>query len=138
MYRNIIKTIRILFIGILILCLLLNVYNIIFLQKSILDSQNVLIILLIFSLILERKIFSICLFVYSLIILLQAFFPNSFSESIYYKIFLGLDLSSYVRQNVANFYLLVNFIMNLSLFLSIYILLFEIPYRFYFKDVKKL
>lgn len=137
MYRNIIKTIRIVFVGILILCLLLNVYNIIFLQKNILDIQNVLIIVLIFSLILEKKIFSLFLFFYSLIILLQTFFFNFFSENIYYKIFLGLDLSSYVRLNVSNFYLLVNFIMNLSLFLSIYILLFEMPYRFYFKNIKK-
>lgn len=137
MSKNIIKTIRIIFVGILILCLLFNVYNIVFLQKNILDIQNILIIVLIFSLLLEKKIFSTFLFIYSLIILLQIFFPSSFSESIYYKIFLGLDLSSYVRLNVANFYLLVNFIMNLSLFLSIYILLFEIPYRFYFKNIKK-
>ncbi|HCN48621.1 MAG TPA: hypothetical protein DIT10_05935 [Chryseobacterium sp.] len=133
MYKKIIKAIRALFIGILVFCLLLNGYNMIFLQKSIFDFQNILIIMLILSLLSEKKIFSLFLLMYSLLILLGIFFPDSFSESIYYKIFLGLDLSSFVRLNIINDHLLVSFLMNFSLFLSIYILFFEIPFRFYFK-----
>lgn len=136
MYKNIIKVIKIIFVVVLILCLLLNGYNMISLQKNILEFQNILIILLIFSLLSEKKIFSLFLLGYSLMILLWMCFPNSFSDNIYYKIFLGLDLSSFIRINIINFYLLVTFLMNFSLFLSIYILVFEIPFRFYFKNKK--
>lgn len=56
-------------------------------------------------------------------------------EKIYYEIFFGTNLSSYIRNNLVNTYWIVNPIQNLSFYLAGYIILLEIPYRQYKKKL---
>lgn len=59
------------------------------------------------------------------------FMSEKMAEKIYYDIFLGLELSSFIRSNIINKYWIVNPIMSLSFYLAGYIVFLEIPYRLY-------
>lgn len=112
--------------GFFAVCFLLELGIITSFQVQILSVKNILLAGLVILLYCKHIISNIVLLLYSAIVLYLLVFPT---EYLYYKIYLGLDLSSFIRLNVVNIHILVNFIMNLSLYFSVYLLLFEIPYR---------
>lgn len=112
--------------GFFAVCFLLELGIITSFQGQILSVKNILLAGLVILLYCKHIISNIVLLLYSAIVLYLLVFPT---EYLYYKIYLGLDLSSFIRLNVVNIHILVNFIMNLSLYFSVYLLLFEIPYR---------
>lgn len=112
--------------GFFAVCFLLELGIITSFQGQILSVKNILLAGLVIPLYCKHIISNIVLLLYSAIVLYLLVFPT---EYLYYKIYLGLDLSSFIRLNVVNIHILVNFIMNLSLYFSVYLLLFEIPYR---------
>lgn len=112
--------------GFFAVCFLLELGIITSFQGQILSVKNILLAGLVILLYCKHIISDIVLLLYSAIVLYLLVFPT---EYLYYKIYLGLDLSSFIRLNVVNIHILVNFIMNLSLYFSVYLLLFEIPYR---------
>lgn len=111
--------------GFFAVCFLLELGIITSFQGQILSVKNILLAGLVILLYCKHIISNIVLLLYSAIVLYLLVFPT---EYLYYKIYLGLDLSSFIRLNVVNIHILVNFIMNLSLYFSVYLLLFEIPY----------
>lgn len=112
--------------GFFVVCFLLELGIITSFQGQILSVKNILLAGLVILLYCKHIISNIVLLLYSAIVLYLLVFPT---EYLCYKIYLGLDLSSFIRLNVVNIHILVNFIMNLSLYFSVYLLLFEIPYR---------
>lgn len=115
----------------LILNMISHSCTLIYIEKSILDVQNILSLCLILSFIFINSATTIFLIFHCINILLMTFFPKLFSESAYFSVFIGLDLSSFVRMNFTNTYWIVNPIMNLSFYLAGYIIFLEIPYRLY-------
>lgn len=132
---RIFKFIRYLFIILLFLQFIAHSYVNISIDKFFIDITNVIAIILIISLLIEKNIFSVILLLYAVLIYILNFSPMFMSEKmvekIYYDIFLGLELSSYIRINVVNKYWIVNPIMNLSFYLAGYIIFLEIPFRLY-------
>lgn len=136
---KIIYILRFIFIGLLFLDFIAHCYVNISINKFFIDFTNLIIILLIVSLLIEKHLFSVILLLYALAVCVLNFSPMFMSEKtvekIYYDMFLGLELSSYIRINVINKYWLVNPIMNLSFYLAGYIVLLEIPFRLYKKKL---
>lgn len=134
---KIIYILRFIFIGLLFLDFITHCYINISIDKFFIDFTNLVIILLIFSLLMEKNVFSLILFLYASTICVLNFSPMFMSEKtvekIYYEVFVGLELSSYIRINVINKYWIVNPIMNLSFYLAGYIILLELPFRQYKK-----
>jgi hypothetical protein len=131
---KILKYIKYLFVVLLFLEFITHSYINFTIGKPFIDVVNLVIILLIISLIIEKRFFTIILILYAVSICILNFSPVFLSEKIveklYYNLFFGRDLSSFVRNNIINFYWLVNPIMNLSFYLSGYILILEAPFRF--------
>lgn len=131
----IIKFFKLLFVGLLFLELVMHFYININISKFVIDAKSLIIILLIISLIIEKPFFSVILLVYSFSTIILNFSPSLISgkavEKIYYEIFLGTELSSYIRNNIKNIVWLLNVITNLSFYLSGYIIFLEIPFRQY-------
>ncbi|KFF26490.1 hypothetical protein IW16_11555 [Chryseobacterium vrystaatense] len=136
---KIVYILRFIFIGLLFLDFIAHCYVNISINKFFIDSTNLIIILLIVSLLIEKSLFSVILFLYAVVVCLLNFSPMFMSEKavekIYYNMFLGLELSSYIRINISNKYWLVNPIMNLSFYLAGYIVFLEIPFRQYKKHL---
>ncbi|MBW3523072.1 hypothetical protein [Chryseobacterium sp. NKUCC03_KSP] len=134
-FMIIIKSFKLLFVGLLFLELVMHLCININISKFFIDPKSLIIILLIISLLIEKTFFSIILLLYSFSIIILNFSPLLISgktvEKIYYEIFLGTELSSYVRNNVTNKFWLLSIITNLSFYLSGYIIFLEIPYRQY-------
>ena len=132
---KIFKFIRYLFIILLFLQFIAHSYVNISIDKFFIDITNIITIILIISLLIEKSIFSVILLLYAVAICILNFSPmfmsEKMAEKIYYDIFLGLELSSYIRINVVNKYWIVNPIMNLSFYLAGYIIFLEIPFRLY-------
>lgn len=103
--------------------------------ESFFDFKSLITIVLIIGLLLKNRVSAIVLLMYALVIFFfkfsPAFMPEKEVEKIYYNIFLGLELSSYVRMNILNVYWLVNPLMNLSFYLAGYIMLHEIFNQLY-------
>lgn len=130
-FTMIVKLLRVIFIGVIILNIISHTYILISIQKSIFDIQNILSLLLILSFIFVNRTTTIFLVFYCFNILSMIFFPKLFSENIYYSFFLGQNLSSYIRLNITNSYWIVNPIMNFSFYLAGYIIFLEIPFRLF-------
>ena len=132
---KIFKFIRYLFIILLFLQFIAHSNVNISIDKFFIDITNIIAIILIISLLIEKNFFSVILLLYAIAICILNFSPmfmsEKMSEKIYYDIFLGLELSSYIRVNVINEYWIVNPIMNLSFYLAGYIIFLEIPFRLY-------
>jgi len=132
---KIFKFIRYLFIILLFLQFITHSYVNISIDKFFIDITNIIAIILIISLLIEKSIFSVILLLYAVAIGILNFSPmfmsEKMAEKIYYDIFLGLELSSYIRINIVNKYWIVNPIMNLSFYLAGYIIFLEIPFRLY-------
>lgn len=128
---------RLLFTGLLFLELIIHTYININIGKLFIDVNSLIIILLIISLLIERTFFSLILLIYSFSIIILNFSHTLISEKalekIYYEIFLGTELSSYIRNNIKNKFWLVNPIMNLSFYIAGYIMIIEIPYRYFIR-----
>lgn len=126
---------RYLFICLLFLQFISKSYINVSIDKFFIDFANLLSIILIVSLIIEKRVFSVILLLYALAIIILNFSPvfmsEKIAEKIYYDFFLGLELSSFIRLNITNTYWIVNPIMNLSFYLAGYIILLELPYRLY-------
>jgi len=131
------KIVKFIFIILLFLELVVHCYVNSDIGKNFIDYTWILTVLLIISLLIEKHLFSIILLVYALIIVVLNFSPmfmlEKNVEKIYHIVFLGPQLSSYIRNNITNLYWIVNPIMNLSFFLAGFIILLEIPYRQYKK-----
>ncbi|PWW30924.1 hypothetical protein [Chryseobacterium sp. AG844] len=132
---KIFKFIRYLFIILLFLQFIAHSYVNISIDKFFIDITNIIAIILIISLLIEKSIFSVILLLYAVAICILNFSPmfmsEKMAEKIYYDIFLGLELSSYIRNNIVNKYWIVNPIMNLSFYFAGYIIFLEIPFRLY-------
>ncbi len=133
------KIVKFIFIVLLFLELVVHCYVNIDIGKNFVDYTWILTVLLIVSLLIERHLFSVILLVYAFIIVILNFSPmfmlEKNVEKIYHIVFLGPQLSSYIRNNITNLYWIVNPIMNLSFFLAGFIILLEIPYRQYKKSL---
>lgn len=130
-FTLIVKVLRMVFILIFFLNIISHSQVLITLQKNILDIQNILSLCLILSFIFVNRVTTFFLIFHCINIFSMTFFPKLFSESAYFSVFIGLDLSSFVRMNITNTYWIVNPIMNLSFYLVGYIIFLEIPYRLY-------
>lgn len=132
---KILKFFKLVFIGLLILELIIHLFIIIDIGKFFLDTKSLIITLLIISFLIEKHFFSVLLLLYSFCVIILSFSPMFISEKtvekIYYELFLGGELSSYIRNNTMHNFWLVNILINFSYYLSGYIILFEIPSRFY-------
>jgi len=136
---KIIRILRFIFIILLFLELITHSYININIGRFFIDYISLIIILLIISLSINKLIFSFILILYIILICLFTFSPMFISdnnlEKIYYSIFLGRELSSYIRLNIINIYWIVNPIMNLSFYLAGYIIFLEIPFRIYKRKI---
>ncbi len=136
---KIIRILRFIFIILLFLELIIHSYININIGRFLIDYISLIIILLIISLSIDKLIFSCILILYIILICLFIFSPMFISddnlEKIYYSIFLGRELSSYIRLNIINIYWIVNPIMNLSFYLAGYIIFLEIPFRVYKRKI---
>lgn len=131
--------IKILIVICLIISIIAHTYTLLNIDKGIIDISNLLAIMMIFLLIINNRITTIFLLIFSLFVIVFEFTPfildERILEKIYYEISFGSSFSSYLREyikyKVFITRLFINIFGGLHFLLAIYILIIELPFRLY-------
>ena len=124
----------------LIVSIIAHTYILLYIDRSIFDIANILIIALSCSLLINNRITTLFLLFFSAFVIVFEFVPlflfdEKVFEKIYYDISFGSSFSSYLREYILhkNFIsrLFINIFGGLHFILAIYALIIEIPIRLY-------
>lgn len=130
-------------ISTLIISIIVHTCTLIYIEQNVFDGGNLISLILIISLVLNYRITTYFLILFSIIVLSFEFAPQILNfktlEKIYYDISIGSSASSYLRVNIIHKNSITRFLRDifggLHLLLTFYIIVIEVPYRQYKKKL---
>ncbi|SEF55808.1 hypothetical protein SAMN05421847_0312 [Halpernia humi] len=121
------KVLKIFFVLVFTLNIIVHANTLLDVNKNIFDIEIITSVILIISLIMSNKITSLILFLFILIL----FYHILIVDGIYSGggIFIGNNLSSYIRLNITHNLIVNQFISHFSLVVCFFIIFLELPFR---------